>query len=46
MMESGLQHEMFAASDVLTHVTPDVLAPELVAAHARLLALEVIGGEG
>jgi hypothetical protein len=29
MVESGLQHEMFGASDVLSHATPDVLANHL-----------------
>ena len=29
MMQSGLENEMFAPSDVLTHATPDVLANHL-----------------
>ncbi|HEY5936090.1 MAG TPA: hypothetical protein VIU61_15680 [Kofleriaceae bacterium] len=29
MMESGLENELFQASDVLTHATPDVLANHL-----------------
>jgi hypothetical protein len=29
MMESGLEHKMFAASDILTHATPEVLANHL-----------------
>lgn len=29
MMESGLQHDMFAPQDVLAHATPDVLASHL-----------------
>jgi len=29
MMESGLEHQIFAPSDVLAHATPDVLATHL-----------------
>ena len=29
MMESGLEHNMFAPGDVLAHATPDVLASHL-----------------
>lgn len=29
IMESGLQHDMFAPADVLAHATPDVLANHL-----------------
>lgn len=29
MMESGLEHSIFAPSDVLAHATPDVLATHL-----------------
>ena len=31
MMESGLEHAIFAPSDVLAHATPDVLATHLPA---------------
>jgi hypothetical protein len=31
MMESGLENDIFAPSDVLTHATPDVLASHLPA---------------
>lgn len=31
MMESGLQHSIFAPGDVLAHATPDVLATHLPA---------------
>ncbi len=31
MMTSGLEHDIFAPSDVLTHATPDVLASHLPA---------------
>ena len=29
MMEAGLEHDIFAPSDVLAHATPDVLASHL-----------------
>jgi hypothetical protein len=45
MVESGLEQDMFAASDVLTHATPDVLAnhlpPELL---SRILAASLAAG--
>jgi hypothetical protein len=45
MMESGLEHQIFAASDVLAHATPDVLAshlpPELL---SKILASSLAAG--
>jgi hypothetical protein len=45
MMESGLEHSIFAPSDVLAHATPDVLAthlpPELL---SKILASSLAAG--
>lgn len=45
MMESGLEHSIFAPSDVLAHATPDVLAkhlpPELL---SKVLASSLAAG--
>jgi hypothetical protein len=45
MMESGLEHEVFAPTDVLAHATPDVLAnhlpPELL---SKVLASSLATG--
>lgn len=45
MMASGLENEVFAATDVLVHATPDVLAnhlpPELL---SKVLALSLASG--
>ncbi len=45
MMESGLEHQVFGAHDVLTHATPDVLAnhlpPELL---SKVLAASLATG--
>ena len=45
MLESGLEHKIFAPSDVLAHATPDVLAnhlpPELL---SKVLASSLAAG--
>lgn len=45
MMESGLEHQVFAPQDVLTHATPDVLAnhlpPELL---SKVLSMSLASG--
>jgi hypothetical protein len=45
MMESGLEHQVFAPTDVLAHATPDVLAnhlpPELL---SKVLASSLATG--
>lgn len=45
MVESGLEHEIFAPGDVLAHATPDVLAnhlpPELL---SKILAASLAAG--
>lgn len=45
VVESGLQHEMFAPSDLIQHATPDVLAthlpPELL---SKVLAASLAAG--
>jgi hypothetical protein len=45
VVESGLQHQMFNAGDVLAHATPDVLAtnlpPELL---SKILAASLAAG--
>jgi hypothetical protein len=45
MMESGLEHSIFAPSDVLAHATPDVLATNLPAELlSKILASSLAAG--
>ena len=45
MMESGLEHDIFAPSDVLAHATPDVLATHLPAELlSKILASSLAAG--
>jgi hypothetical protein len=45
MMESGLEHQIFAPTDVLAHATPDVLATHLPAdLLSKVLAASLAAG--